>query len=1081
MSDEIFWRNKLAQLFHDPYVKAFCQGETAKLIARDLAVTALGAEPASIELLDDDTGRLYEQDKVDEILWSSHAQHKVAIWLSQLLLGEELVTEPRFAAYHAKKINDALADFLDLGEDDPDRGRIFARLEPDLAAAGADRPVLGDRNQIAMRLWREGQRHIVVTHPLDNALLQVPTPTTSAELLQRLQDSYDVVRGYASKLRGLEGRQRYRVAWHQMWRLLPEDLAGRHGSFWPVQPADTRCPDHSIWDHLRVTSALAGMPAGGTADDRLRGGRSQQQPWLLSLWVGPADAFLGAARSGRDLWTGSLMLSELAFALIEPVVRELGADCVLYPDLRANLRADLWLFEQSDLGNLLTKPGGTRASLIPNRLVALVPEGRVDELAAACLASAGQRWQIMAGSVRALLLDKVGPGAWTDIFDRQMQSPPAMRWCAVPWTWDGKPKARIKRSDIVLAPALPFVDRPDGLPPAVRAIEEKRARRFEGWVERDVLNHYQGLRQTALITHPNYLLGQRGFDYPLIHHQLLMLDDARRRAGMPAAAPEPGEKCTACGVRQVLAGKSSGSIEHQRKAAREFWSKLDEDENGSERLCGPCAIRRFLSDAKDDPSRRVWHGTLSQEERESRGQHAIPFPSTGLIAGQKWLARLCKAYIEGQPRVRVAVADAERSFRRIAPNTQFIASLPRLRRLRRSFDETLENFMRYDFQVLEPQWWDRADGSAAAKEAGKSACRALTECMSGGPAGHIAVIMVDGDQMGRLLIGAPDRVGARWRDVLHPDAVAAIQDEGGSGDTRWKTHWRASLDRERAMGPSTHAFVTRALRHFSNRILPWVVERERGGRLIYAGGDEALILCPAEDALPMVERLHQLFTAPWVLDCSPTAEVWPENESIESSLHDVGSREARTRFQVSGQKPEDKSEHRLVPMLGKHQSLSAGIAFGPYKTSLRRLRGAAARALADAKAAGGRGAGLAWFTRNGAKLSWVAPLIGEQPGSTKQILELAGRFASKKLPTRLPYKLREMSPMARAIHCAEVGLSEEEANLLLNRLVCRALDGASDRAVLQTWRVGLERDDESSLDGLLIARALRNYLAEPHA
>ncbi len=42
----------------------------------------------------------------------------------------------------------------------------------------------------------------------------------------------------------------HRAVFHRLWRLGPETQAEEIRSLWRLLPADTRVPDHSIWDHL---------------------------------------------------------------------------------------------------------------------------------------------------------------------------------------------------------------------------------------------------------------------------------------------------------------------------------------------------------------------------------------------------------------------------------------------------------------------------------------------------------------------------------------------------------------------------------------------------------------------------------------------------------------------------------------------------------------------------------------------------------------------------------------------------------------------------------------------------------------
>ncbi len=865
------WTDKLAQLFHDPFLKAWCQGQTAKELARWLGESVEG--------------------EVGDNSWDRFAQDKVGMLLSRHLLGDAFVFPGKGVGWgEAKK----LAEVLDLG-------RHAARLAADLAASGADRPVLGTQHQVRVALWKEGRDRVTVTHPLCVSPLNLPVPPDLDGLKAKLEPSIRLLDTYRALLEDYRGEDRHRRAALLAWRRLPEDLAREHdGVFWPLQPADTRCPDHSIWDHLRLSSALAFLSSGSTADARRRtDGTRGARPWLLSAWVGPARDFLGLARTGRDLWTGSTLLSELAWALVEPVAEILGPDAVLYPDLRANPRADRWLSEKWP-GVLAEHAQGTRASLIPNRFVAVVPEDRLDEITSRLRRAVETRWGEMAAKVHTYLRQRLRSGAWEDIFRAQVKAAPATRWVALPWVWDGQSSAarKLGRDDVTLPPSFPFQVDPSGLPEPLVPIERARRERFQAWIDPETLRHYQAARWTFLQTHPGYLLSQRGFDYALHHHKLLAILDARKRLGdRREERDEPGEKCSLCGARQALSNhRGGGRVKVQRDAARRLWSRIDPEGLGAERLCGPCAVRRFLSDA-GDAIRDNWERTLNPEERG--GGHAVPFPSTGLVAGQRWVRQLCERYAS-DPELRVAVSDFNSAFERsrIQP-TQFVGALPDLRRrLLAGLSGPLQTLLKVDVQYVNVSAWERLEAAGidatACRAAGDAASRIVARL--GPMPTHLAVITLDGDRMGALLLGRPERVGTAWRDVLHPEAVEAIQRDPESGKTpAWKRAWRSTLEAGRLVGPGVHAFISRALRHFSNRVLPWVVEREFHGRLIYAGGDDALLLCPAEDALPLLQRLDELFTAPWVLDRHPEASTWVCDEPDEPWFI-VGSEAAGRRF-----------------------------------------------------------------------------------------------------------------------------------------------------------------------------------------
>lgn len=113
--------------------------------------------------------------------------------------------------------------------------------------------------------------------------------------------------------------QRFLVA----WRRLPELLTEECGEWFAKLPADTRIPDHTIWQHLDTTAALKAAEAASGSDAA-----------FLSFSLGPVQSFIAAARSLRDLWSGSMILAWLTFHGMLPVIEALGPTALVYPALR---------------------------------------------------------------------------------------------------------------------------------------------------------------------------------------------------------------------------------------------------------------------------------------------------------------------------------------------------------------------------------------------------------------------------------------------------------------------------------------------------------------------------------------------------------------------------------------------------------------------------------------------------------------------------------------------------------------------------------------------------------------------------
>ncbi len=180
-----------------------------------------------------------------------------------------------------------------------------------------------------------------------------------------------------------------------LWRFLLERLADADHPWFAHLPADTRTPDHTIWHHLDITSGLQ-----ATEDTH---GRA-----LLAFALGPVQRFIEAARTVRDLWSGSMILSWLAFRAMRPILERFGPTAFVYPALRGIPLVDLWLREQ--LGESKVPLPGVkqrRAPSLPHRFLALVPWGNNGEkakaLATECQQAAQQAVRELASAVHGVL------------------------------------------------------------------------------------------------------------------------------------------------------------------------------------------------------------------------------------------------------------------------------------------------------------------------------------------------------------------------------------------------------------------------------------------------------------------------------------------------------------------------------------------------------------------------------------------------------------------------------------------------------------------------------------------------------
>lgn len=232
----------------------------------------------------------------------------------------------------------------------------------------------------------------------------------------------------------------WRARFFAHWRLWPEHCA-RHDYRLALLPADTRIPDHSIWTHMQMVSSLAGC----VADDRVK-------PAFLKFQLGPVQDFIQAARSTRDLWSGSYLLSWLMAAGLKALSAEVGPDAVVFPNLRGqplfdlHWKAELWskaaiggsktVWESLDWNSqdLLTPN-------LPNVFLAVVPANEAARLGALVTRAIQEEWKRIAAAVwhdcKKAALTTCDPGLpeaeRKARFNGQIGRFLSLSWQATPW------------------------------------------------------------------------------------------------------------------------------------------------------------------------------------------------------------------------------------------------------------------------------------------------------------------------------------------------------------------------------------------------------------------------------------------------------------------------------------------------------------------------------------------------------------------------------------------------------------------------------------------------------------------------
>jgi len=242
---------------------------------------------------------------------------------------------------------------------------------------------------------------------LDGGSLEIRHPLSGEpRLLQLGVEKLDLGNAYEASVSGCDS---HRLKFLSLWRKLFDEASKVEMDLGMI-PAETRNPDHTIWQHLDTTAgiALTDFPgAGGMA--------------ILRLQVGPVQRFIEASRSMSDLVTSSYLLSDLTFAAMQPILRRCGPTAFVFPALRGLARMDQWLAQEGV--PIKVDPEGLRSAAIPNKFLAIVPHAIAAQLAEESSTEFQRHWRRISEQVRKRVEQSCGklyPG-WDRNWDSQIE------------------------------------------------------------------------------------------------------------------------------------------------------------------------------------------------------------------------------------------------------------------------------------------------------------------------------------------------------------------------------------------------------------------------------------------------------------------------------------------------------------------------------------------------------------------------------------------------------------------------------------------------------------------------------------
>lgn len=599
------------------------------------------------------------------------------------------------------------------------------------------------------------------------------------------------------------------------WRFGPELDASDIRNLWALLPADTRVPDHTIFDHLDLTAALAGCfavdPEGG--------------PCLMAVSLGPVQDFIASGRSTSDLWAGSHLLARLAWEAMRIICEELGPEAILFPRLRGVPQVDLWLrdgcglraelFERCSWTQRRSDSNPLFAAALPNRFTALVPANRAKSLAERITAHL-RSWAIEKGqaALRAILdaagiPDDPGLPAYGQISE-QLAGFPEVHWATVPWSLvesDGD-RAVAQQSRLAAAMQPFFSEQPPGY------LATNSWRLLSGGLE----------LEAGWFWHPN-----PGALYPALFELLERLHAASKSARPFVQLRQQGWRDSASGEAEWLTtdrqqllvppGQRSGTLWTQLAAKRPGWARRGEHLGALNTL------------------KRLWPTLFIRELGEQLGDRVDRFVvSTHTMALAGSLSRVVKQGLRMPPGLRDAIESSGSS--RVALPPKLAA--------------TIERHPDSDALKRLPGWLEQV------RESEDEAPNRLADDLLGSylgrrPESYYGLALMDGDRMGAWLSG--DRAMTLTHDRhFHPQIRAGLQ------TLRGDANFVRYAGERRAASPSRHMAISDALNHFALEVAPDIVERQYHGRILYAGGDDLMAMLPVIDLLPAMGMLRAAYS-----------------------------------------------------------------------------------------------------------------------------------------------------------------------------------------------------------------------------
>lgn len=613
-----------------------------------------------------------------------------------------------------------------------------------------------------------------------------------------------------------------------LWRFAPY-CKDKLGQLWQLLPADTRVPDHSIWNHLDLTSAFAGARF------------ENKKVSILNMAFGPVQSFIAQARATSDLWAGSHLLSSMVWEGMKVIADEVGPDAFLFPQIRGLAIVDLWLMEKAkEAGadyeklwkdefikadvewlNNNTDSNPLFAACLPNKFSVIVPTDRALELAEKVKVAV--RNKIKEWTDKALEeLETGNSNVVKEQVENQLEEFPQVFITSVEWDEDISDK-----SDVLTK-----------LKEACEKFSDDSENFFKG-------DYWETINNEVSINGATFWKPKAGVIYPAIYELADKSLAAAKSLRDFKQLPQEGFRCTLCGEREWLTNNRSMLNNSPGDRKESLWSEQPNNKKKKvEHLCAVCALKRYWP--------RVFSNMVGKSINKEIDRFVISTHTMSLIPTLRTLVNNAST-IKGLENI----TKLRNNMKLKNYTCKDTAVLPRkfIREIRKVEENSNQTGLTELCKCI-PAIIDnlRDDDNY---EAIDSFYRELSNASGAKPETYYALILMDGDNMGAWLSATETErripYSASWHPIIRqkPEFLEASQ-----GNTSLEKY----LNALKSASPTRHAAISQALNNYSSKIVPCIIEDKHNGKLIYSGGDDVLAMASTDEVIDIIKSLRMAYS-----------------------------------------------------------------------------------------------------------------------------------------------------------------------------------------------------------------------------